>query len=140
MPKGCGTITVQILTCQVCSNIYESKRPRPGTDGLFRCVDCSKKRNFEINILNDRNRTIFREYGLYPWQYDKMLKDQNNLCAICRLPEPSGRYLAVDHCHTTNKVRGLLCINCNNGLGRFKDNVLALEKAIKYLQTGGFSD
>lgn len=44
------------------------------------------------------------------------------------------RRLFVDHCHKTNKIRGLLCINCNNGLGAFKDNVFSLNRAIQYLK------
>ena len=40
----------------------------------------------------------------------------------------------IDHCHKTNKVRGLLCNTCNKGLGLFKDNIAALSKAILYLE------
>lgn len=58
-------------------------------------------------------------------------------CAICgKLPGKTngGRPLAVDHDHKTGRVRGLLCENCNNGLGRFKDNPAFLREAVGYLE------
>lgn len=60
---------------------------------------------------------------------------QGGLCAICKQPPSSGRYkkLCVDHDHKTAKVRGLLCYNCNMGLGYFHDNSIALEAAVAYL-------
>ncbi len=64
---------------------------------------------------------------------------QNGLCAICNQPETAFMknkimYLAVDHDHKTGKIRGLLCSNCNNGLGRFYDNVELLQNAIGYIE------
>jgi hypothetical protein len=69
-------------------------------------------------------------------QFDDMLHSQHGMCAICGASPDAEQYgvLAVDHCHTTGKVRGLLCANCNNGLGRFKDNPEALEAAAAYLR------
>jgi hypothetical protein len=67
----------------------------------------------------------------------KMRADQENKCKICGIPEekaPRGR-LAVDHCHETGQLRGLLCNNCNVGLGQFKDNPNLLTAAIEYLQS-----
>ena len=62
----------------------------------------------------------------------KLLRDNaNNRCQICGNEDFR---LAIDHCHTTGKIRGMLCGNCNNGLGRFKDNVKYLKKAIAYLE------
>lgn len=69
----------------------------------------------------------------------QMLADQKEVCAICKLPETnlhqSGSImrLAVDHCHTTGKVRGFLCQKCNQGLGMFRDNPVLLRDAIEYL-------
>jgi hypothetical protein len=60
----------------------------------------------------------------------QMLEDQGGVCAICF----NARFLAVDHDHDTEQVRGLLCEHCNRGLGFFRDSVLALESAIEYLQ------
>ena len=62
-----------------------------------------------------------------------MLKKQNNKCKICNV-KFSKSTACVDHCHTTNKVRGLLCRLCNIGLGHFKDNTEILTNAITYLE------
>lgn len=67
-------------------------------------------------------------------EYVEMKNRQNNLCAICGNKCSSGKELCIDHCHKTNKVRGLLCINCNFGISKFKDNVDLLENAIAYLK------
>jgi len=73
-------------------------------------------------------------YGLPPGAYAQMLSEQGGGCAICHTSDPApSRNFAVDHNHKTNKVRGLLCGNCNNGLGRFRDDPTLLEEAIKYL-------
>jgi hypothetical protein len=64
-----------------------------------------------------------------------MLKDQNYCCSICdgSLRNKDVRHIHVDHCHTTNKVRGILCSYCNHGLGNFRDNINYLNKAVEYL-------
>lgn len=75
-------------------------------------------------------------YGIDLQDYEVMLKSQENCCKICGSKETNRKnteYFAVDHCHETGKVRGLLCYNCNSGLGKFKDNPELLEKAIDYL-------
>jgi len=95
----------------------------------------------EYNIKN-KNR-IFKmkkawelksRYNLTLDQYDLMLKQQDNCCKICNIHESKlNRKLSVDHCHTTNKVRGLLCMECNTLLGKVKDNINTLNNAIDYL-------
>ena len=75
-----------------------------------------------------------RDYGLTKEGYLEMLKSQNGVCAICCNPEKKKR-LAVDHCHNTGKIRGLLCARCNTSIGRFNDDVELLQKAIDYLKT-----
>lgn len=66
--------------------------------------------------------------------YRELRKEQGGRCAICgRTEEESGRRLAIDHDHTTERVRGALCNSCNTGLGFFGDNIRALQKAIEYL-------
>lgn len=67
-------------------------------------------------------------------EYIGLLNKQNNLCAICELPEKNGKNLAIDHCHKTGKLRELLCRNCNTALGFLNDNIEILKKAIKYLK------
>lgn len=73
-------------------------------------------------------------YGLTPDQYDELLASQEGRCAICRTETPGGKGgWHVDHDHATGKVRGLLCDNCNNGLGRFADDPIRIQRAIDYL-------
>ena len=73
--------------------------------------------------------------------YQAMHDKQKGLCAICNNPSKglsnNGKdikSLAVDHCHNTQKVRGLLCQDCNTGIGYFKDNIKLLQSAIDYLK------
>ena len=79
-----------------------------------------------------------RRHGLTSKQYADMLTAQDGKCAICKTDEPGGRkhhrHLYVDHCHTTGKVRGLLCNRCNVGLSRFRDDSNLLRLAIAYLR------
>lgn len=86
-----------------------------------------------------RRANLKRYFGITPEQYDEMLQRQGGVCAICGNPEQhryrgEPRRLSVDHCHGKGKVRGLLCSDCNMGLGQFKDDPVRLRAAIKYLQ------
>jgi len=87
--------------------------------------------------MTERNMYLKSTYGINNIEYDIMLKKQDGVCAICNLPNTNykgaPKMLAVDHCHKTNKIRGLLCSFCNQGIGFFKDDTRLLEKAISYL-------
>ncbi len=74
-------------------------------------------------------RKIYLNYK----EYNNILKKQKNLCGICK-EKPKTKKFAVDHCHYTNKIRGLLCTRCNLGIGCFQDNCENLKKAIAYLE------
>jgi len=71
------------------------------------------------------------EYNLTPEEYTKMLESQGFKCPIC---EKSLIKPFVDHDHKTGKVRGLLCVTCNAGLGKLGDSITGLEKALAYLK------
>lgn len=80
-----------------------------------------------------------RDFGITLAEYDAMFEAQDGLCAICQQPETCTykgtlKRLAVDHCHTTGQVRGLLCRQCNTALGSFGDDVELLMRAINYLE------
>ena len=77
--------------------------------------------------------TLMRKYGISSATYNELLRKQNGVCAICHCHQ---RYqsLAVDHCHKTGKVRGLLCVNCNRGLGKFFDSPLRMRNAAEYIE------
>jgi hypothetical protein len=83
-----------------------------------------------------RKRDIFSKYGLTAEQVDDMLASQGGKCAICLTPDPGGRYgtFHIDHCHTTGKVRGLLCHSCNTSLGHFKDDAAVIRRAANYVE------
>ncbi len=76
---------------------------------------------------------------LNPSEYNDLHAQQKGTCAICHKQETRTKKgkvvaLAVDHCHITGKIRGLLCGECNTGLGKFKDNPFLLKAALKYLE------
>lgn len=81
----------------------------------------------------DFRRNLKKLYGLSVEQYEAMYRAQNGVCAICSGVNVNGRRLAVDHCHKTGAIRGLLCSNCNFAIGLTKDNPDVLAKAISYL-------
>ena len=76
-----------------------------------------------------------RKYGLTIEEYEYILIKQNGRCAICKTDSPArGKTWALDHCHTTGKVRGILCQNCNLMLGNGKDSPSILRAAVIYLE------
>lgn len=87
---------------------------------------------------NNGNHEYFLQYryGITKRDYDDILSAQGGVCAICKTPDPGGRDKVwnVDHCHNSNKVRGLLCGPCNRGLGQFRDDIDRLRAAIVYLE------
>jgi hypothetical protein len=99
--------------------------------GKYHCRSC----------LNEANHVQqLRRMKCSPAQFQALLQAQNGKCAICgathghRSCRGEVCRLAVDHDHQTGEVRGLLCNNCNRGLGRFKESVQNLEAALRYLK------
>ena len=95
-----------------------------------------KERN---GIQTMRAHHLRRTYGITLEQYEAMAEQQNHRCAICGQPETTTKKgtlqsLAVDHCHDTSKVRGLLCHHCNVGIGSLKHRKDLLLAAIRYLE------
>jgi hypothetical protein len=78
-----------------------------------------------------RDNYIKRLYGISRADYDALFERQGWLCAICR--KPSKQRLCVDHCHVTGMIRGLLCRQCNSGLGCLGEDQRALVAAVAYL-------
>lgn len=74
-----------------------------------------------------------KKHGLTPEYYGLLLRAQKGVCAICGEP-PKKRRLAIDHCHKTGRIRGLLCGRCNTGIGNLRENPRVLRAAIAYLQ------
>jgi hypothetical protein len=144
--------------CPKCTRILEDqkfyiKRYKNGSTGLRSyCKDCSTAERDEWRRTspsdNERNKFYNKkhadrirgmklvknywphltwEQAITEWQ--TLFNKQNGKCALGH----EAKRLHVDHCHATGRVRGLLCYNCNNGIGRLKDNVDLLQKAIIYL-------
>jgi hypothetical protein len=83
----------------------------------------------------DLDYQMRKNYGIGLKEYDAMFKAQNGICAICSQEPPNHhkKRLNVDHCHSTGKIRGLLCDACNRGIGLLKDSPVILNNAISYL-------
>ncbi len=96
------------------------------------CKSCANiRRNREYQQEYHRIKT----FGVGNEEYNGMLAKQNNSCAICKCDRSEvNRNFAVDHCHTSGKIRALLCVNCNLGLGNFKDSPTFLKEAVRYLK------
>lgn len=82
---------------------------------------------------NHRSNCLKHRYGITLAEFKRMFEGQNGLCLICKSNRSKKRDLVVDHCHSTGKVRGLLCDPCNQGLGMFRDNLEFLKGAFNYL-------
>ena len=94
------------------------------------CKSYCKKCASNVQLI----RNVRRKYNLEISDYDKMLVNQNNCCAICGIKSSDyNKRFSIDHCHKTMKIRALLCNNCNVALGLFKDNIDTLTSAISYL-------
>jgi hypothetical protein len=98
-----------------------------------------KRKNTARWLASTRKSHLKAKYGITPKQYDEMLKKHNGVCAICEQPETASRagkikLLSVDHNHTSNQIRGLLCDRCNKAIGHMHDNIERLQSAIEYLK------
>ena len=108
---------------------------------------CHKCKAAYMRDYRKRKPDIFKSidlkkrFGITLIEYNQILAQQNNCCAICKLTTDFIDYrtgkqvaLAVDHCHKTDKIRGILCSQCNRALGLFKDSIYNLKNAITYLK------
>lgn len=146
-----------MIQCTVCKelkskdNFRNDNRKLNGKRSNCRSCELKSDTRYKVNPEKERNRTnLWRErnkdtlkssykkwalkknYGLSIEEYNSLLKLQNNCCAICNKKEQK-KMLAVDHCHSTGKVRGLLCSKCNTAIGLVKENKETLNKMIAYL-------
>lgn len=111
-------------------------QPRGKFGRTASCKECRSKTANAWNKENKgryRNNELLRKYGMAREKYDTLLVAQGGVCAICKDPCALGRELAVDHNHKTKENRGLLCFNCNTGLGKFLDCPTILQRAMEYL-------
>lgn len=107
-------------------------------------VDPKKKakwnRDWKKVRASQRKGTLKRLFGMTPEDAQSMFYSQGGLCAICSkhmcmCVQWGCKTLArIDHCHDSGAVRGMLCNECNMGLGKFKDSTSLLRKALAYLE------
>lgn len=105
------------------------------------CPECKKiqcnrnaKLRYNLDKTKEQNRKLKRHYGIDLIEYKALLHTQDYRCAICHEPSSNFSYrLAVDHCHSTGKIRGILCRPCNQAIGLLKDDPTLLSNAANYL-------
>lgn len=94
-----------------------------------------REKNSSIRKINSRKSYLKRVYGITLEDFMLMGNNQNWKCLICSKElSPIKMLCCIDHDHASNRIRGLLCNECNVGLGNFRDNILFLENAIIYLK------
>lgn len=112
------------------------------------CRICNSKsqkqkedRNFKLKVYRQQNPAVHqnahlkKNFGITLTQYDLMLTQQEQRCAICKKHKfEFTRNLAVDHSHTTGQIRRLLCYGCNTGIGMLKENIEIMTQALNYIK------
>jgi len=120
--------------CTTCKKVKEEKDFPRGTRGAV-CKDCKNKYARRVyDPEKQREKLYIRRYGITIKDYNEMYISQDGKCAICKKEKTITNNFYVDHCHKTKKVRGLLCMRCNSGIGYFKDDESLMKKAIVYLK------
>ena len=137
-------------TCRVCETekpieeFHNKKGGKYGKDSI--CKKCSKKKTYAYRqdqmslyskYIISRRSALKSKYGMTLDEYDELFDSQGGVCAICEEREPQNKLLAVDHCHETGKIRGLLCSMCNTAIGKLKDDPNLLDRAADYLRAHG---
>ena len=128
--------------CKSCGQVkprsaFSKATARP--DGLqTQCKDCQRisKKSWDANNPDKRKDNYLRRtYDITLDEYNELFAEQHGCCAICDKHQSEvAKSLHVDHCHDTGEVRGLLCFDCNIGIGKLGDNLEGLEKAVNYLR------
>lgn len=137
-------------TCQTChveKPVKSFKKYSSGNRGN-ECNSCRYKREpnrraqvaawQRSNAERVRESRYLRQYGVDIAWYESQLEMQTGRCAICGRTDPGSsriRYFSVDHDHTTNQIRGLLCFPCNAAVGYLQDNPWLMESAALYLRS-----
>lgn len=128
--KNCKKSSGLRSECRECRNKYrrEFRKKNP--------IKFLTYENTEEFKFKSRNSRLKRDYGISIEDFEKMEKNQNKVCAICKNTESHKTkiHLSVDHNHKTSKVRGLLCHRCNVVLGLIKEDFKILKSIVEYLK------
>lgn len=116
--------------CKPCSNAYKQSWTKTNPAKYREILARGEATRFRYELRRRAQRN-----GQDPDFVERYYRDHDGRCEICgRTPVGNERDLHIDHDHESGEFRGLLCNNCNGGLGRFKDSVESLAAAIRYLQ------
>lgn len=143
LPEKLTNVPERELAIKEGKKLYFTGRPCKNGHIAERFVhnDTCKECHRAVMNKNSNKYLLKQKYNITPEHYQNLLEKQNHLCAICNKPEitidgqtKEIKKMSVDHCHQTGKVRGLLCNNCNQGIGKFKHNPELLRKAALYCE------
>jgi hypothetical protein len=141
----------ELKQCPMCKKLIKRDEFKPRNNGFSRayCGECQKIKSKEyarslrekspeykekMRVVNIKT-CLKKKYGMTLEQWEKMFSDQNGKCAICKTNQKElNKRFSVDHDHITNKVRGLLCNNCNRAIGLLKDEYQILINAAEYIK------
>lgn len=126
--------TGQILGCLPCIKEKARNAMRAARDKDREQYNASQRTWHRSHPDYHRAGSLKKNFGITIEQYDKMAAFQDNACAICRGHNPSGKRLAVDHDHTSGKIRSLLCSRCNTALGQLREQPGLCRAAAEYLE------
>ena len=118
-------------------SIYEDPERQERVKELFKTYDPKSEKLQRDRLLkaSQRDRHLKAKYGIDTNDYNKMFVDQGGCCAICGTHQSNQtKAMAVDHCHHSGRVRGLLCVKCNLGIGNLNDDPELLIIAVDYLK------
>ena len=116
------------------SKYNDRRRQQYSEDPALRERYRNQAREWARNNREKREEQRLRKYGITPDEYQAKYKSQKGQCAICRYEFTDRKSVHVDHCHESGKFRGLLCSQCNLGIGKFSDDPEKLARAAMYLR------
>lgn len=136
---------VQSKSCNVCGeHKLLSEYSKVHSAGNVYRVYCKK---CAVKMVQDKRKDdplwwrkfyLKKHFNMTMKDYQDMLESQDYKCLICETRfdiEVIGKRPNLDHCHSTGKIRGILCFNCNTGIGKLNDNLSTLKKAVQYLES-----
>ena len=123
--------------CRACRRTRDREWYKATKEKCRNAARAWRKANPEKRRVSRRAAHLKHKYNMTREDYDLMAADQHHVCKICHNANPDGRRLAVDHNHETGTVRGLLCGNCNTGIGLLNEDIDRLLTVIQYLLHGG---
>jgi len=131
--KGKGGLSSKCKECaKEATRLWKLANPEQARLAVKNCFN----RNRQQYYSSHNERQLLVKYGLTKEAYVTLVQNCGDICPICGREFGVTAYTkpVIDHCHTSGKVRGLICRQCNIGLGAFKDNIKSMKNAIEYLK------